>query len=393
MRASSLTVARSAAILACSSLLRFRNRTRRRRTRAQMLDAFQPRAVVAAAASCGDSTAAETPKSATPRSRFVDFDSTSHAAFGIRVLWIDDEIREDDALVTLLADDGIYVSCVNSGREGLDAARVQEFLAIILDLRLPDMNGLAVLEQLRGEALWTPVLVLTGFADIETAVKAAKLGAVDYRQKPMFGEDLASAIRSVIEMGDIRIKAPDDPRWWQPTSQTIVRSFQRRLLENSPDDVFIFRAVAFRASVLSRRLARSSREDRTQQSRIAAEMAAREDVHVPAIVLTALGRVRQSVGRGVLLSEAAVGKELGFSGPQVGELFNTHLGIGYREVRRLLRLRPALDALARTAEHVSQIAYTCGFEHVGQFDRDFHVAFGLTPLGFRRVGRGGHGEV
>jgi DNA-binding response OmpR family regulator len=73
------------------------------------------------------------------------------------VLWIDDEVDAADAAVRLLALDGFRIDCAVSGSAGLAMARNSTYDAILLDLRLPDMSGLAVLESLAAEKCRPPI--------------------------------------------------------------------------------------------------------------------------------------------------------------------------------------------------------------------------------------------
>jgi ActR/RegA family two-component response regulator len=114
-----------------------------------------------------------------------------------RVLWIDDEVQPTDALVRLIQQEGFQVDCAPTGDLGLDLARRYFYQAIVLDLRLAGSSGLEVLRRLRESGVACPVVMLTGFAEVASAVAAMKLGAVDYREKPIDADDLAALLRAV----------------------------------------------------------------------------------------------------------------------------------------------------------------------------------------------------
>lgn len=103
----------------------------------------------------------------------------------LRVFWIDDEVHGSDVAVRALELERFNVECAQTGHDGVRIARHRAFDTILLDLRLPDTSGLDVLELLRGSGITAPIVILTGFADVETAVAAMKLGAADYRTKPL----------------------------------------------------------------------------------------------------------------------------------------------------------------------------------------------------------------
>ena len=92
------------------------------------------------------------------------------------LLWIDDEKSLSDPDIQLLEHEGFRIECATTGTEGLALARSGHYQAILLDLRLPDIPGLSVLASLRADKTKTPVLVVTGFGDFESARVAGQLG-------------------------------------------------------------------------------------------------------------------------------------------------------------------------------------------------------------------------
>src|SRR4029077_11636702 len=83
--------------------------------------------------------------------------------------------------------------------EGIDLARSIPFDAAIVDLMLPGMDGLAALEELRKVAEDLPVLMITAFASIETAIAAMKRGALDYITKPFKNDEVLIVLRNALE--------------------------------------------------------------------------------------------------------------------------------------------------------------------------------------------------
>ena len=115
------------------------------------------------------------------------------------ILWIDDEITSASIEVRFLQAAGFRVDCAISGRDGLVKARADRYGGILLDLKLPDLPGLSVLATLRAERIATPVLVLTGFADLESARVAGLFGASGFKAKPLFVDELEVAVRRLVE--------------------------------------------------------------------------------------------------------------------------------------------------------------------------------------------------
>src|SRR5688572_8218804 len=116
-----------------------------------------------------------------------------------RLLWIDDEIAPDSIEVRFLKAEGFLIDCAVTGTAGLALARTGDYQLILLDLRLPDIPGLSVLANVRANNIRTPVLVVTGFGDLESAHAAGQLGTVAFEAKPVFIDDLKLSIERILK--------------------------------------------------------------------------------------------------------------------------------------------------------------------------------------------------
>lgn len=116
----------------------------------------------------------------------------------MKILIIDDEANIRKALSGLLKDNG-YPETMHceSGDEGLRAANERHFDLIFLDVKLPGMNGLEVLSRLEPASLNTAVIMISGHADLSMAVKAVRLGAYDFLEKPLNPEKVLLDVRNV----------------------------------------------------------------------------------------------------------------------------------------------------------------------------------------------------
>lgn len=123
---------------------------------------------------------------------------------GRAVLVIDDEEVMRDVLQTLLQRAGYAVQTANGGAEGLTLARRHPFDAVIVDVMMPDIDGLQVLEALRQEDDALPVLVITAYASMDTAVRAMQRGAFDYITKPFKHEEVLTVLGNAIEQRRLR---------------------------------------------------------------------------------------------------------------------------------------------------------------------------------------------
>ena len=115
-----------------------------------------------------------------------------------RILIIDDDRAFRVSTAALLADEGYRVEAAPGGDEGLAKLRADRFDLLLLDLKMEGRTGLSVLEELRRTGQTVPVLMLTGYATIDSAVQALKLGADDYLTKPCDNDVLRSKIRAIL---------------------------------------------------------------------------------------------------------------------------------------------------------------------------------------------------
>lgn len=115
-----------------------------------------------------------------------------------RILIIDDDRAFRVGTRALLTDEGFEVDAAGGGDEGLARLRETQYQLVLLDLKMEGRSGLSVLEELRRAGNPVPVIMLTGYATVDSAVQALKLGADDYLTKPCDNDLLRSKIRTVL---------------------------------------------------------------------------------------------------------------------------------------------------------------------------------------------------
>jgi two-component system OmpR family response regulator len=123
----------------------------------------------------------------------------------MRVLMIEDEVPLAEAVARGLRREGYDVECVHDGLSGLDRARASAYDAIILDILLPKMNGYKVCETLRGEGVWTPILMLTAKDGEYDEAEALDTGADDFLSKPFSFVVLVARLRALLRRGAPKI--------------------------------------------------------------------------------------------------------------------------------------------------------------------------------------------
>ncbi|OMC65890.1 DNA-binding response regulator [Paenibacillus odorifer] len=126
----------------------------------------------------------------------------------MRILIVEDELHLAEALTQILKKHNYSVDAVHDGRSGLDYALSGIYDLLLLDIMLPEMDGVSVLKTLRKKGIPTPVILLTAKGEITDMVTGLDYGADDYIAKPFSSEILLARIRAVLRRkGEV---IPDD---------------------------------------------------------------------------------------------------------------------------------------------------------------------------------------
>lgn len=115
---------------------------------------------------------------------------------------VDDDPAVRDALSMLLDQHGFKVAAFDSGNAFLEIARPESRGCAIVDLHMPEMDGLTLQAELKRRGVMLAVIILTGHGDIPASVKAIKGGAVDFLTKPVQAEQLIASVRAAIAEDD-----------------------------------------------------------------------------------------------------------------------------------------------------------------------------------------------
>ncbi|WP_019914719.1 response regulator transcription factor [Paenibacillus sp. HW567] len=126
----------------------------------------------------------------------------------MRILIVEDEVHLAEALSQILKKMNYSVDMVHDGRSGLDYAQSGIYDLLLLDIMMPEMDGITVLKKLRSEGVSTPVIMLTAKGEISDMVTGLDYGADDYIAKPFSSEELLARIRAALRRkGEV---IPDD---------------------------------------------------------------------------------------------------------------------------------------------------------------------------------------
>lgn len=133
----------------------------------------------------------------------------------MRILYVEDEKFLAEAVIHLLKKNKIMVDWVADGNEGLDSALKPNYDCIVLDIMLPGLSGLEILETIRKRGVKTPVIMLSALNEVEDKIKGLDTGADDYLAKPFKTAELIARINALtrrppmaelktLEFGDLK---------------------------------------------------------------------------------------------------------------------------------------------------------------------------------------------
>jgi DNA-binding NtrC family response regulator len=144
-----------------------------------------------------------------------------------KALVIDDEQIVLDSVSQILTDENYKVDVSLSGREGLERAIQKDYDIVLTDIRMPDIGGMRVLRDIKRAKPSLPVVMITGYASVKSAVQAMKLGAADYLEKPFEPEHILKAVASALGIAATQV----------PEEQALVhREEMIKVLERAASD-------------------------------------------------------------------------------------------------------------------------------------------------------------
>jgi DNA-binding response OmpR family regulator/AraC-like DNA-binding protein len=347
------------------------------------------------------------------------------------ILWIDDQADAD--CMGILSQEGFCMECAETGEAGLRMSRSCVHDAIILDLRLPDIHGLTVLERLRGGSILTPVIVMTGYyMEAESEIYARAAGATMFVYKPVLAHDLCAILRGMLA-------AP-------PSSTGLGRPTTLRAddcCDTLPNPLGDAGSLSARSHVALRCVDSNSRSvthelrigagrsivtNLTRERIIAILMATlgelalsiKSFLHCAGTLRCALTAPREAPPTELILavrqlterssdshfsprhesvvaalellerapyrwSEGELANRVGVSRAHFGRLVHADTGLHYRELRRAVVLKAAVSQILMTDEQIAQISNQLGFSHPAQLDREFRELFGCCPRELRNI--------
>jgi DNA-binding NtrC family response regulator len=126
-----------------------------------------------------------------------------------RILVIDDEQIVLDSVSRILVA-GYEVDTARSSPQGLQWALSREYDLVLTDIRMPEMGGMRILRELKRSRPAVPVVIITGYATVESAVRAIKLGAENYLEKPFTPDSLTAAVEGALRKASQHAPEPQE---------------------------------------------------------------------------------------------------------------------------------------------------------------------------------------
>ena len=246
------------------------------------------------------------------------------------VLIVDDDLGTREGFKDILrSENGFDVATAATGREGLALARRQTFNAILIDLHLPDISGIDVLRDILATDPDVPIVIMTAFGTMTSAIEALKLGALDYVSKPLVGDDLVGVVHHAIAQ--------------KRNAISHVRSALFRLEHQRPRERSLSPRVAAALDAIGRRCAE------------------------PNFSLTVLAR------------------DVGVSNAHLCRILKLETGRGFRAHLHRNRTRRAKTLLTTTTLSMKEIAFDVGYRTTSALDHHFNRLCGSSPSSYRRT--------
>lgn len=123
----------------------------------------------------------------------------SETAYRPHVLLVEDEQTVAKGLKMVMDEEGYDVDLADTGLIALNKFRAQNFDLMVADLRLPDIDGMEVIEHVRESRPETKVVIITGYPSVATAVRAVKIGVSDYLRKPFTDDEFMAAVGTAMK--------------------------------------------------------------------------------------------------------------------------------------------------------------------------------------------------
>ncbi|MHC5040576.1 MAG: response regulator [Planctomycetota bacterium] len=141
-----------------------------------------------------------------------------------RILVVDDEKLVCESCTSVLSEEGFHVETTMSARDGLRRIGEEPFEVLLADLRMPDIDGIELIERAKAKAPEIVVVVITGYPSVDTAVTTTRLGALEYIPKPFTPDELLSGVLRALQRHEENEASREAARITAETVDTAIES-------------------------------------------------------------------------------------------------------------------------------------------------------------------------
>lgn len=140
------------------------------------------------------------------------------------VLIIDDELQICESISMILEYEGYNVEYTTSANEGLEKFSGKDFSAVLLDIQMPEMSGFEVLKKIKEQKPSASVIIISAHGSVENAVKATRLGAYDFLEKPIDRDKLLISVRNATESASLKEEYEEIKKVWVGDGEILGKS-------------------------------------------------------------------------------------------------------------------------------------------------------------------------
>lgn len=317
-----------------------------------------------------------------------------------RILVADDDLNAAYTDALILREAGYTVATATTARDCVSVIHNERIDLILLDMRFGVVDGLTVLRRLRRWGVRTPIVVVTGFGDIDSAVLAMKCGATHFVSKPLFEEQLLRIVAENLvsplpqSVSRLTLSGPCHGRVPYLNRPEVDSNALLERLSSSFANTQLSVSQFMRCARAFRNLTESARNPLLRSRLMEAqavlndaslEFRTPEDERIRSLTERLISGAPADLSR----SEADWGLTLALHRTWLGRRLRTESGSDFRAWRRACRMKRAAFLLVTTDEQAAQIGFAVGFRYsqLAQFTRECRATFGLSPLEFRRAAR------
>ena len=140
------------------------------------------------------------------------------------VLIIDDELQICESISMILEYESYAVEFTTSAKEGLEKFSSKDFSAVLLDIQMPEMNGFEVLKRIKDQKQSASVIIISAHGSVENAIKATRLGAFDFLEKPIDRDKLLISVRNATESASLKEENEEIKKVWVGDGEILGKS-------------------------------------------------------------------------------------------------------------------------------------------------------------------------